>query len=139
MGYRNINVLPLTQNHISLWKHVDCGEYNGVEDADEELEEDSKDYEDWGLEKFLESWELSDIFFIVGQGERAVPAHKVILAASGNFSLSSNGEDFIHLQDVSYPILHALLEYIYTGNTKVSYILTCDEFLHFFFIFLFFI
>ncbi|KAK4434125.1 BTB/POZ domain-containing protein [Sesamum alatum] len=119
VGYRNINVLPLTQNHISLWKHVDCGEYNGMEDADEELEEDIGDYENWGLENFLESWELADAFFIVGKEARVVPAHKVILAASGNFSLSSSGEDFIHLQDASYPILHALLEYIYTGNTKV--------------------
>ncbi|KAG8369275.1 hypothetical protein BUALT_Bualt15G0134500 [Buddleja alternifolia] len=118
VGYRNINVLPLTQNHISLWKHVDCGEFNGS-DGDEELEEDSGDYENWGLENFLESWELSDVFFIVGGEERTVPAHKVILAASGNFSLSSLGEDFIHLQDVCYPILHALLEYIYTGKTKV--------------------
>ncbi|KAL8487068.1 hypothetical protein ACS0TY_023666 [Phlomoides rotata] len=119
VGYRNINVLPLTQNHISLWKHVDCVEYNGVEDADEEFEEDTRDYEDWGLEKFLESWELSDVFFIVGQEERVIPAHKIILAASGNFGLNSTGEDFIHLRDVSYPILHAFLEYIYTANTKV--------------------
>ncbi|KAK6116169.1 hypothetical protein DH2020_008438 [Rehmannia glutinosa] len=119
VGYRNINVMPLTQNHISLWKHVDCGEYNGTEDVDDELEEDIGDYENWGLENFLESWELSDVFFIVGEEEKAVPAHKVILAASGNFGLRSSGEDFIHLRDVSYPILHALLEYIYTGNTKV--------------------
>lgn len=119
VGYRNINVLPLKQNHISLWKHVDCGEYNGTEDADEELEEEIGDYENWGLENFLESWELSDVFFLVGQEEKAVPAHKVILAATGKFSLSTTGEDIIHLEDVCYPILHALLEYIYTGNTKV--------------------
>ncbi|XP_042063988.1 BTB/POZ domain-containing protein At2g30600-like isoform X1 [Salvia splendens] len=119
VGYRNINVLPLKQNHISLWKHVDCGEYDGMEDADEESEEEIGDYENWGLEKFLESWELSDVFFIVGQEEKAVPAHKVILAASGSFGLSATGEDIIHLEDVCYPTLRALLEYIYTGNTEV--------------------
>lgn len=125
VGYRNINVLPLTQNHISLWKHIDCGDNNGTEDADEEMEEDIGDYDNWGLENFLESWELSDVFFIVGREERAVPAHKVILAASGNFSFGSSGKDFIHLQDACYPVLHALLEYIYTGSTKVSCI--CDK------------
>ncbi|XP_051126591.1 BTB/POZ domain-containing protein At2g30600 [Andrographis paniculata] len=117
VGYRNVNVMPLTQNHISLWKHVECSEFGSMEDSDDEgLEEDSGDYENWGLENFLENWELSDVFFIVGREERAVPAHKVVLAAAGNFNLS---EDCIHLQDVCYPIFHALLEYIYTGKTKV--------------------
>ncbi|KAL7127865.1 hypothetical protein ABFS83_14G279000 [Erythranthe nasuta] len=119
VGYRNINVLPLTQNHVSLWKHIDCGESNGKEDADEEMEEDIGEYENWGLKIFLESWELSDVCFVVGSEERAVPAHKVILAASGNFGFGQSGKDFIHLEDDCYPILHALLEYIYTGTTKV--------------------
>ncbi|KAL3845875.1 hypothetical protein ACJIZ3_003278 [Penstemon smallii] len=115
VGYRNVNVLPLRQNHISLWKHLG----DSTEDGDEDLEDDIRDYENWGLEDFLENCELSDVFFIVGKEERVVPAHKVILASCGNFNLSSSGEDFIHLQDVCYSILHALLEYIYTGRTKV--------------------
>ncbi|KAL6578268.1 hypothetical protein OROMI_010596 [Orobanche minor] len=120
VGYKNINVLPLMQNHISLWKHVRCGEYNGTDDdVDEESEEGIGSYEKWGLANFLESWELSDVFFIVGREERAVPGHKVILAASGNFGLRFLAEGFLYLRDVPYPILHALLEYIYTGNTKV--------------------
>ncbi|CAA3010178.1 BTB POZ domain-containing At2g30600 [Olea europaea subsp. europaea] len=119
VGYRNVNVLPLTQNHISLWKHVDCGEYEGVDDGKEELEENLEDYENWGLENFLENWELSDVFFIVGTEQRAVPAHKVILAASGFHDFSSSDEDVIHLQDVSYSVLHALLEYVYTGHTMI--------------------
>ncbi|XP_057502787.1 BTB/POZ domain-containing protein At2g30600 [Actinidia eriantha] len=119
VGYRNVNVLPLTQNHISLWKHVDYGEFEGKEDGEEEMENESGQYESWGLENFLESWELSDIFFVVGEEEKAVPAHKVILAASGNFGSSLISQVVIQLQDVSYPVLHAFLQYIYTGHTKI--------------------
>ncbi|XP_031102612.1 BTB/POZ domain-containing protein At2g30600 isoform X1 [Ipomoea triloba] len=117
VGYRNVSVLPITQNHISLWKQVDYVGYDS-EDANTELEDRAGDFEDWGLKNFLESWELSDVFFIVGNEQRAVPAHKVILAAAGDFGLSSSG-DVINLQDVSYPVLHAFLEYIYTGHTQI--------------------
>lgn len=120
VGYRNVNVLPLMHNHISLWKHVDCGEYVHEEDGKEEVGNECTGYEKWGLENFLESWELSDVFFIVGSEERPVPAHKTILVASGNFPLSSS-EDVIELKGVTYPVLHALLEYIYTGQTQVHF------------------
>ncbi|XP_031254611.1 BTB/POZ domain-containing protein At2g30600 [Pistacia vera] len=118
VGYRNVNVLPLTHNHILLWKQVDCGEYEGEDNSDEEVKDERTDYEKWGLENFLESWELSDVFFIVGTEEKPVPGHKVILQASGNFPLED--EDVIQLQGVAYPILHALLKYIYTGQTQIS-------------------
>lgn len=119
VGYRNVNVLPLTQNHISLWKHVDYGEYEREDDGEEEMEDESRVYENWGLETFLESWELSDMFFIVGKEERAVPAHKVILAAAGNFGLSMSVEDIIQLEDIIYPVLHCFLQFIYTGRTRI--------------------
>ncbi|EPS65824.1 hypothetical protein M569_08953, partial [Genlisea aurea] len=118
VGYRNVNIMPFMQNHLSLWKHVDCGKYNDSEDEDEEME-NAGDVDNWELKNFLESWELADVIFIVGKEEKAVPAHKAILAASGNFGLRPSGEDFIHDRDISYPILHAVLEYIYTGSTKV--------------------
>lgn len=121
VGYRNVNVLPLTQNHISLWKHVDYGEYEREDDGEEEMEDESRVYENWGLETFLESWELSDMFFIVGKEERAVPAHKVILAAAGNFGLSMSVEDIIQLEDITYPVLHSFLQFIYTGRTRVIF------------------
>ncbi|OVA19556.1 BTB/POZ-like [Macleaya cordata] len=119
VGYRNVNVLPLTQNHISLWKHVDHGEHEQDEDVDDELEDGSECEDVWGLKIFLESWDLSDMFFVVGAEEKAVPAHKVILGASGNFCFTSSNQDVIRLPGVTYPNLHALLQYIYTGQTQI--------------------
>ncbi|XP_048444266.1 BTB/POZ domain-containing protein At2g30600 isoform X2 [Pyrus x bretschneideri] len=118
VGYRNVSVLPLTRNHISLWKHVDCGEYICEDDDEEELEDERTAYEKWGIEDFLESWELSDVLFIVGTEERPVPAHKSILVATGDFPLTSS-EDILRLKGVAYPVLHALLQYIYTGRTQI--------------------
>ncbi|KDP36794.1 hypothetical protein JCGZ_08085 [Jatropha curcas] len=119
VGYRNVNVLPLPHNHVLLWKQVDSGEYEDKDDGGEYLDNELMDYEKWGLENFLESWELSDMCFIVGEDERPVPVHKVIVQASGNFPLSSSNEDVVQLQDVSYPILHSLLQFIYTGRTQI--------------------
>lgn len=119
VGYRNVCVLPLMHNHISLWKHVDFGKYADEEDGKEDMGNECIGYEKWGLENFLESWDLSDVLFVVGSEERLVPAHKIILAASGNFPLSSS--DVLELKGVTYPVIHALLEYIYTGRTQVHF------------------
>lgn len=125
VGYRNVNVLPVIQNHLFLWKHVDCGgdcmcEDYGLGRGEENLEDDEQmGYEKWGLDNFLESWELSDVSFVVGVEQRPVPAHKVILASSGNFPLSSS-QVVIELKGVTYPVLHSFLQYIYTGRTKVN-------------------
>ncbi|KAE8659813.1 BTB/POZ domain-containing protein [Hibiscus syriacus] len=116
VGYRNVNVLPLTQNHMLLWKQVN-GEYNG---NDDEFEDQQMGHDKWGLQNFLESWELSDMLFVVGEEGRPVPAHKIILQASGKFSLSSSHGDVVQLQQVAYPILHALLQYVYAGQTQIS-------------------
>ncbi|GAB4828429.1 hypothetical protein Ancab_040043 [Ancistrocladus abbreviatus] len=118
VGYRNVSVLPLTQNHISLWKQVDCKEYDEQDDDAEEADEYLGD-EKSGLENFLENWELADVFFILGKEEKPVPAHKVILAASGGFQFSSTGEDIIQLREFSYPVLHAFLQYVYTGKSQI--------------------
>ncbi|CAD5319962.1 unnamed protein product [Arabidopsis thaliana] len=121
VGYRNVSVFPVTHNHILLWKQVDCREVKGDESGDEKVVEEGTgyDYEQWGLGNFLESWQLSDTVFLVGDEEMDVPAHKVILQASGNFPLRSSDGDVIQLRGVSYPILHALLQYIYTGRTQI--------------------
>ncbi|KAG2308633.1 hypothetical protein Bca52824_028381 [Brassica carinata] len=114
VGYRNVSVFPVTRDRISLWKQVDYREVKGDEE-----EGTGYGYEQWGLGNFLESWELSDMIFLVGEEEVDVPAHKVILQASGSFPLSSSDGDVVHLRGVSYPILHALLQYIYTGRTQI--------------------
>lgn len=120
VGYRNVNVLPLTHNHISLWKHVDCGEYKGDDEMEEDLRNEFGNFDNHqGLGSFLESWELSDVYFIVGMEEIDVPAHKVILAAADNFDLSLLDQDVIVIKDVSYSVLRAFLRFIYTGFTQI--------------------
>lgn len=122
--YRNVNVLSLKNTLMPLSKHILFGDYQVEDDvtaADKQLH---MDYDKWGLNNFLESWDLSDMLFIVGPEERPVPAHKPILAASGNFPLCSSFA--ITLPTVSYPLLHALLHYIYTGWTQVPlFLLIC--------------
>ncbi|KAK7321838.1 hypothetical protein VNO77_32825 [Canavalia gladiata] len=116
--YRNVNVLSLTHAHMPLWKHVVFGDYQVEDEVDAADSYTHMDYDKWGLKNFLESWDLSDVLFIVGQEEKPVPAHKAILAASGNFSLCFNSF-VIQLPTVSYPLLHALLHYIYAGWTQI--------------------
>ncbi|KAK4351823.1 hypothetical protein RND71_027341 [Anisodus tanguticus] len=108
VGYRNVNVLPVTSNHLSLWKHVDYVEHDlGEDDLEQDLENEISNYESWGLRKFLENWELSDMFFVVGKEERVVPAHKLILEACGDFGLSLSVEEVVHLPNISYSILES--------------------------------
>ncbi|KAJ1411498.1 SKP1/BTB/POZ domain superfamily [Sesbania bispinosa] len=114
--YRNVNVLSLNHTHMPLWKPVAFGDYQ-VEEGEVDIDK-QMDYDKWGLKNFLESWDLSDMLFIVGDEERPVPAHKAILAASGNFPLCSSSF-VIKLPTVSYQLLHALLHYIYTGWTQI--------------------
>lgn len=118
VGYRNVSVFPLTQNHISLWKQLDSKEYSEEDEDEEGTEETMGNDEQWGLGNFLECWELSDVIFVVGVEEKPVPVHKVILAAAGDFQFGPD-EDIIQLQEVSYHTLHALLQYIYTGKTQI--------------------
>ncbi|KAJ6846609.1 BTB/POZ domain-containing protein [Iris pallida] len=115
VGYRNINVLPLTQHHTTLWNHIDYKEYQEEVSGDDVASGD----ENWGLVNFLESWDLSDVIFVVGHERKAVPAHKIILAASGEFSFESSVDNIIQLPSTTYPVLRAFLEYIYTGQTQV--------------------
>lgn len=120
VGYRNIIVLPLTPNHNSLWSHIDYKEYNVGDDEDGKSDDATDGFEKWGLWNFLESWDLSDTLFVVGAERKVVPAHMVILSASGDFSSRSADGNTIVLPSTTYPVLHAFLEYIYTGRTQVS-------------------
>lgn len=119
VGYRNIIVLPLTPNHNRLWSHIDHKEYDVGDDEDGSLEDATDGFEKWGLWNFLESWDLSDTLFVVGDENKVVPAHMVILGASGDFSSRSVDGNTIVLPSTTYPVLHAFLEYIYTGRTQI--------------------
>ncbi|KAG4966653.1 hypothetical protein JHK84_041224 [Glycine max] len=118
--YRNVNVLSLTHTHVPLSKHVVFGDYQVEDEVDAAdcYNYKNMDYDKWGLKKFLESWDLSDVLFIVGKEEKPVPAHKAILAASGKFSLCSSSF-VINLPTVSYLLFRALLHYIYVGWTQI--------------------
>ncbi|TKY57581.1 BTB/POZ domain-containing protein [Spatholobus suberectus] len=118
--YRNVNVLSLTHTHMPLWKHVVFGDYHVEDEVDAAdcCNYKHMDYDKWGLKNFLESWDLSDVIFIVSEEEKPVPAHKAILAASGNFSLCSSSF-VIKVPTVSYLLFHALLHYIYAGWTQI--------------------
>ncbi|PKA46206.1 BTB/POZ domain-containing protein [Apostasia shenzhenica] len=119
VGYRNIIILPLTQHLSNLWSQVGYKDFETEEDMECELLNIDDGHFKCGLMSILEKWDFSDIVFLVGVERKAVPAHKVILNAHGDFRFSCSDNNVIHLPSTEYPILHAFLEYIYTGETRV--------------------
>jgi hypothetical protein len=114
VGYRNITILPLPAAAAAAAPHntklLCSGKHQRLLLAD-----------------FLESWDLSDAVFVVGTQRKLVPAHRVVLCASGDFPFqiaADTGAATIQLPSVSYPVLRALLEYIYTGSTQVTKLLS---------------
>ncbi|CAL9106583.1 unnamed protein product [Musa textilis] len=119
VGYRNISILHMPSHHNALWSHIDYKDSEGEDDEDDGLENVNDNLGRWGLLNFLENWDLADVLFEVGTERKVVPAHKVILSATGDFYLGSTDENVIELPSTSYPVLHAFLEYIYTGRTQI--------------------
>ncbi|XP_062227782.1 BTB/POZ domain-containing protein At2g30600 isoform X2 [Phragmites australis] len=121
VGYRNISILPSAPPNSILWTQI---EYAYVErDGDGEYARKQvlkDDCEQRVLEDFLENWDFSDAVFVVGSERKVVPAHKVVLGASGDFPFNLVDGSTIELPSVSYPVLHSLLEYIYTGSTQIA-------------------
>ncbi|CAN6179813.1 unnamed protein product [Urochloa humidicola] len=116
VGYRNISILPAAPQNSILWSHYAHSEQRlcrgkpGFKDeSDQRL-----------LADFLESWDFSDAVFVVGTERKVVPAHKIVLCASGDFPFHIADGTTIQLPSVSYPVLHSLLEYIYTGSTQIA-------------------
>ena len=102
VGYRNIRVLPPAP---VTWKHTPSSlGWQGV---------------GGGLARYLESTELSDVDFFVGPDRRVVPAHRVVLGLCCT-DYPYLFDDTIQLPSVDYSILHALLQYMYTGRTVVG-------------------
>nr|CAB3466660.1 unnamed protein product [Digitaria exilis]CAB3469147.1 unnamed protein product [Digitaria exilis] len=120
VGYRNISILPSAPQNSVFWSQIEyasvdseqrlcCGKQGFRDDSDQRLPAD-----------FLESWDFSDAVFVVGSERKVVPAHKVVLCASGDFPFETTDGATIELPSVSYPVLHSLLEYIYTGSTQIA-------------------
>lgn len=123
VGYRNISVLPSAPRNSILWSQIQyaCAERHGDGSVHTKHQPEPKDgCQQRVLADFLECWDFSDAVFLVGAERKAVPAHKIVLAASGDFSFTFMDGSAIELPSVSYPVLHSLLEYIYTGSTQVA-------------------
>ncbi|CAM6116675.1 unnamed protein product [Calypogeia fissa] len=75
-----------------------------------------------GFSQYLESEELADLRLIVAPDKRIVPAHKILLAlcCSKFLDMCVSPAGAIHMPHVDYNILHAFLQYVYTGHTQVD-------------------
>lgn len=121
VGYRNISVLPSAPQNSILWSQIECAYAERHGEGGQTKNEELKDgCEQRVIADYLESWDFSDAIFVVGTERKAVPAHKIVLAASGEFDFSSMNGSAIELPSVSYPVLRSLLEYIYTGSTQIA-------------------
>jgi len=123
VGYRNISILlPSAPENSILWSQMEhayvhseqrlcCGKRGTRHDSESDQ---------MLLADFLESWDFSDAIFVVGAERKVVPAHRLVICASGDFPFQVLDGATIELPSVSYPVLHSLLEYIYTGSTQIA-------------------
>jgi hypothetical protein len=113
VGYRNISILPSAPHNSILWNQI---EYR--DGARKQALKD--DCEQRLLADFLENWDFSDAVFVVGTERKVVSVHRIVLGASGDFPFNNSVDGAtIELPSISYPVLHSLLEYIYTGSTQI--------------------
>ncbi|KAI5075302.1 hypothetical protein GOP47_0009378 [Adiantum capillus-veneris] len=101
VGYRNIRVLPYSKSLPLSSRLAEFALASG------------------GVAQFLESSEFADLYFCVGLEMRLVPAHRLVLACCCSKSLPSK-EDVISLPSVEYCVLHAFLQYAYTGRAQLA-------------------
>ncbi|KAK4882939.1 hypothetical protein RN001_006258 [Aquatica leii] len=78
------------------------------------------------MRHYLQAGKLCDVVLIAGVNQRKVPAHRLVLsAASEYFSAMFTGnmreieESEITLQNVNGDVLHALVNYCYTGTIEI--------------------
>jgi hypothetical protein len=121
VGYRNISLMPSAPQNSILWSQIECAYVEPDGAGGHTRKQESKDGLDQrALANFLENWDFSDSIFVVGSERKVVPAHKVVLGSCGDFPFNlMMSRPAIELPSVSYPVLHSLLEYIYTGSTQV--------------------
>uniref|UniRef100_A0A0D9ZXR9 BTB domain-containing protein n=1 Tax=Oryza glumipatula TaxID=40148 RepID=A0A0D9ZXR9_9ORYZ len=122
VGYRNISIMPSAPQNSILWSQIECAYVEPDGAGGHTRKQESKDGLDQrALANFLENWDFSDSIFVVGSERKVVPAHKVVLGSCGDFPFNlMMSRPAIELPSVSYPVLHSLLEYIYTGSTQIS-------------------
>lgn len=121
VSYRNITVLPLTYNNSPLWSNFDYKELvEGRSDGEEGPEDRNENT--LALRDLCENWEFSDLVFEVGKEKEAVPVHRVVLGLFGEFCSDMVEGSVIKLPSVPYAVVHAFLEYVYTGRTQVCYL-----------------
>uniref|UniRef100_A0A0D9WFC6 BTB domain-containing protein n=1 Tax=Leersia perrieri TaxID=77586 RepID=A0A0D9WFC6_9ORYZ len=121
VGYRNISLMPSAPQNSILWSQIECAYVERDGARGRTRKEESKDGSDQRiLANFLENWDLSDAMFVVGSEKKVVPAHKVVLSSCGDFPFNLMNGAVIELPSVSYPVLHSLLEFIYTSSTQIS-------------------
>lgn len=121
VGYRNISVLPSAPQNSIRWSQIEYAYAERLGEGGHNKNEESKDGCDQRvIADFLESWDFSDAMFVVGSERKVVPAHKIVLAASGEFAFISMSGTAIELPSFSYPVLRSFLEYIYTGSTQIA-------------------
>lgn len=72
-----------------------------------------------GVAQFFESSELADLYFRVGPEGRLFPVHRLILACCCSKSPSCEEDVIILPESVDYCVLHAFLQFIYTGRTQI--------------------
>ncbi|KAG8067672.1 hypothetical protein GUJ93_ZPchr0005g14295 [Zizania palustris] len=121
VGYRNISLLPSAPQNSILWSQIECASVEWDVAGGHTRKEESKDGLDQRLlANFLEKWDFSDAVFVVGRERKVVPAHKVVLCSCGDFPFNLMSGAAIEILSVSYPVLHSLLEYIYTGSTQIE-------------------
>ncbi|XP_039805740.1 BTB/POZ domain-containing protein At2g30600-like isoform X2 [Panicum virgatum] len=122
VGYRNISILPSAPQNSILWSQMEHAYVHSEQRlcSGKRGTRDDSDSDQRLLADFLESWDFSDAIFVVGTERKVVPAHRVVLCASGDFPFEVVDGATIELPSVPYPVLHSLLEYIYTGSTQIA-------------------
>jgi hypothetical protein len=133
VGYRNIRVLHCKEMHHLLHRRRLQKQQQQWQQPQQEQQhqypwEKSSPHSasvSTGLGQFLESYDFADLHFCVGSEERLVPTHRLVLACCcPKFRLSpSFGDDIVRLPHIEYQVLHAFLQYIYTGKTQVLHAL----------------
>ncbi|KAK8964348.1 BTB/POZ domain-containing protein [Platanthera guangdongensis] len=91
---------------------------------------DNDDHAKWRVSNFLESWDFSDVIFLVGFERKVIPAHKVILNAYGDFSSSSSSENIIYLPSTAYEVVESQLYSLRDSGLRfnvLSLIKECNE------------